>query len=251
MKITILGCGSSHGCPVLACKCKTCSSESSYNKRTRSSIIINQNNKTILVDFGPDIKSQLINNKIDHLDAVICTHPHFDHIAGLGDLKAFFYKSQASLNLYTDSRTAAALKKLYNYMFHDNNESKAFINMNIIDYETLNIEGMNFTFFDQEHGKNNSMGFRLDEFVYSNDVTDFPEISKKHLKNIKYWVVDCIDYKKTLAHSGLEQVINWNEIYKPEFVYLTNLSHKIEYHEFIKKIPNNFKACFDGLQIDI
>lgn len=251
MEITVLGCGSSLGCPVIACKCKICLSESSYNKRTRSSIIINKNNKTILVDFGPDIKNQLINNNIQHLDGVICTHAHFDHIAGLDDLKVFSYKSKMPLNLYTDERTAKILNKLYYYIFQKNGEYGPFLKINIIEYKTYNIEDIDISFFDQEHGKNRSMGIRVDDFVYSNDVTNFPQNSEKYLSNIKYWLLDCIDYKKTSAHSGLEEVIFWNKKYKPKFIYLTNLSHNIEYHKFSIILPANIKASFDGLKIPL
>jgi phosphoribosyl 1,2-cyclic phosphate phosphodiesterase len=250
MEITILGCGSSLGCPVIKCKCLVCTSENSYNKRQRSSIVIKKNNKTILVDFGPDIKNQLVCNNIENIDAVICTHAHYDHIAGLTDLKVYSFEENKKLNLYSEKITLDFLTLSNPHIF--SSDSKVdFIKNEIEPYHIYEIADINISFFNQIHGLSTSLGFRIGNFVYSNDLTDFPKISKSYLNNIDIWVLDCIGPKKTKGHCGLDEVLFWREQFKPKKIYLTNLSHEIDYFEFQKKLPANIKLCHDNLKLDI
>ena len=247
LKITILGCSSSLGVPLIGCDCDICSSDSEYNKRTRSSIYIDDGTDTMLIDFGYDIKNQLIRENIKKITGTILTHKHADHVSGIDDLRIFSFIQQMPLDIFTDHETAKILENLYGYLFTNN-----YLKINPLDFfAKFSIGSINIQLFKQHHGAIDSLGVRIGDFVYSSDVSDFPEESKKYLQNIKVWVVDCFDYKSNYAHSGLDKILYWNKIYNPAEILLTNLSHYIDYYEISKALPNNIKPLYDGYKINI
>ena len=244
--ITILGCGASLGAPVLACDCRICTSDSPFNKRSRPSILISNGDKNILVDFGVDVRMQLIREKISKLDAAILTHNHADHVNGIDDLRVFGFNTKTPLPLYSDASTIDAISKRYKYMI----DEKRLEMKNLDAYETLQtIAGIDIQFSEQDHYTMKSLGLRIGDFVYSNDLIRYPASSEKFLKNVQTLVIDCMDYKSALSHSGLDQVLLWNEQYKPEFIWLTNMSHTIDYNEIQQHLPANIKPLYDGQKI--
>lgn len=256
MRAIILGCGSSVGVPIIGCKCLTCTSTISYNNRTRSAIIIEHNNQNLLIDFGPDIRQQLLREAISSIDCAILTHDHGDHVNGIDDLKIFSYRSKSPFNLYSDNLTLNSVAKRFHYMFHSSNPDDFWgvnkIRPHEIDYfKESEIAGINVQFFKQNHGKISSLGLRIKDFVYSNDVIEFPSESKIFLNNIETWVLDCISYDNTDAHAGLQKVLEWYEEFKPSKIILTNMSHKIDYYDIQKSLPKNIVPAYDGLKIEI
>jgi len=246
LEITILGCGASLGVPVLACKCRICMSTDPYNKRARPSILISKADKNILVDFGLDVRMQLMRENITSLDAAILTHDHADHVGGIDDLRVFGYDTDDALSIYSDPKTIDIISNRYNYMIKEKR-----IKMSKLDgYESIhNIAGVDIQFFEQDHYSMKSLGLRIGDFVYTNDVIAYPVESEKFLMNAKTCVIDCMDYTSTLAHFGLDKVLLWNEKYRPEFVWLTNMSHTIDYFEIQKQLPSNMKPLYDGQKI--
>ena len=248
IEVTILGSGASLGVPVLGCSCRTCLSGDRFNTRSRPSIVISKNQRNVLVDFGFDIKAQLMREKIYSLECAILTHDHADHVGGIDELRVFSHLQGNPLPIYTDSRTVDIISNRYRYMINE----KRFTPHELSDFECLvNLADIDIEFFRQHHGSIDSLGIKIGDFVYSNDVIAFPDESEKYLQNMKYWVVDCMDYTSTSAHSGLDKVLEWNEIYKPEFIYLVNMSHNIDYYEIQSKIPANIKPAYDGLKLQI
>lgn len=247
-EVVILGCGASLGVPVLTCKCKVCTSQSPYNKRSRPSILITNNHKNILVDFGMDVRMQLMRENITILDAAILTHDHADHVGGIDELRVFSYYTGVPVPLYSDAHTIDIISARYEYMLHE----KRVEMHKLPDFETIqNIAGIDIQFFRQDHYSMDSLGLRIGDFVYSNDVIEYPEESEKFMMNAKTWVIDCMDYTSTKAHSGLEQVLLWNEQYRPESVWLTNMSHTIDYFEILEHVPSNIKPAHDGMRIKV
>lgn len=245
LKIMILGCGSSHGVPVIGCRCKVCRSDSSYNKRRRSSILIENNKTKILVDFGFDIKDQLLDANISSLDAAILTHDHADHVAGIDNLRVFKYLSGKALPIYMDVNTAKSVRERYRYMIEADE-------IQIIDYnpyDLVNIADIPVQFFLQDHGRIDSLGIRIENFVYSPDVRDFYDESIHYLNNIDTWVLDCLGYKSNHAHAGLERVLEWNEMFRPKKIYLTNMRDEIDYFDIQQELPENIRPCYDGMKI--
>ncbi|WP_253308356.1 MULTISPECIES: MBL fold metallo-hydrolase [unclassified Rickettsia] len=247
LQVTILGCGASIGVPVIGCDCNVCLSSSNYNKRTRSAIYINDENSQILVDFGYDIKYQLVREKIKALDAAILTHDHSDHVNGIDDLRVFSFIQNKPLEIFTDNATSMVLHKRYEYLF----TTGQLITKPIDFFEKIKIKTIEIQFFKQYHGAINSLGLRIGNFVYSCDVSDFPPEAKEFLKDIKIWVIDCMDYTSNINHAGLDKVLEWNEIYKPGQILLTNMRHEIDYHKITEILPSNIKPLYDGYKFTI
>ncbi len=252
MEVIILGCGFSLGCPVIACNCKICTSADKYNKRMRSAILIRDKETTILVDFGPDIKTQLLEHNITKLDAIICTHDHADHTSGIDELRVFGFNTNKPIKLFSNKITLNSLSKKHNYLFtHHEGIAPPLEQVQIHDQDLVKIGNIEIQLFKQIHGFNMSLGIRANNFVYSNDVTEFPEENKIHLRTIDCWVVDCVGYNKTTAHSGLKEVLEWDKEFRPKKIYLTNMGHELEYQELLASLPNHIKPAHDGLKIDI
>lgn len=244
--IKILGCGSSAGVPVIGCNCSVCSSTSPYNKRNRSAILVSGIDTQILVDFGFDIRHQLLKAKVHKLDGAILTHDHADHVSGIDDLRIFYYLSNSPLKIYTDFNTGNKIKNRYHYLF-DNN----LLELSSIDfYSKVRIKNLELQFFKQNHGNIDSLGIRIADFVYSNDIINFPEESEQFLKNINTWVLDCVDYISTNIHSGLDKVLKFNQKYQPQKILLINMSHTIDYYAILEKLPANIKPLYDGFTIN-
>jgi phosphoribosyl 1,2-cyclic phosphate phosphodiesterase len=248
MEVKILGCGASLGVPVLACNCNVCASHSMYNKRLRPSILIRNNDTQILVDSGPDIKRQLMREQITQLDAVILTHDHADHVSGLDELRVFSFFNKEPLKIYTDYNTARRIMAKFGYMA----DEKKITMHELEDFTTeVQINSINLQFFRQHHGVIDSLGIKLNKFVYSNDVIEYPISSEKFLYNLEDLVIDCMDYTSTKAHSGLDKVLEWNKKYQPKRMWLTNMSHSIDYQEIKTHLPNNIKPLYDQKIIKI
>ena len=248
LEITILGCGASLGVPVLTCKCNTCLSNDPHNKRARPSILISKGDTNVLVDFGLDVRMQLMRENINRLDAAILTHDHADHVGGIDDLRVFGYDAGTPLPIYSDAKTIDIISNRYNYMIKE----KRITMHKLPGFECMhNIAGVDIQFFEQDHYSMKSLGLRIGDFVYTNDVIEYPESSDKFLSGAKTWVIDCMDYTSTLAHFGLDKVLECAEKYKPEFVWLTNMSHTIDYFEIQKQLPDNIKPLYDGQRISI
>lgn len=247
LEIDILGCGSSLGVPVIGCKCKVCKSDSIYNKRLRSSIIIKKAETKILVDFGFNIKEQLIRANIDNLDAAILTHDHADHVSGMDDLRVFSFINGKPLDIFVEETIAPTIFHRYEYLFKANR-----LKMNLIkNFQELVIGNIKLQFFLQIHGAIQSLGIRVDDFAYSCDVSAIVPESEKYLYNLNSWIVDCIDYDPNANHAGLSTIMEWDKKYKPEKIYLTNMSHKIDYHKIITELPKHIAPLYDGFKIGL
>lgn len=246
-EITILGCGSSWGVPVIGCKCAVCKSDSPYNKRNRSSILVESRNTKILVDAGFDIRHQLIKFGIDKIDAVIITHDHADHVFGVDDLRIFHDLHNMEVALYTDHKTMHALQQKFSYLFNRD----VFKIHEISFYDKVSIGDIDLQFFRQDHGVMDSLGMRVQNIIYTNDVKRYPEETEKYLYDSDTWIVDCVDYKSTATHVGLDTVLEWQKKYKPKNMYLTNMSHDIDYFKIQERLPDNIYPSYDGMKIKV
>jgi phosphoribosyl 1,2-cyclic phosphate phosphodiesterase len=242
IKIKILGCGSSLGVPVIGCSCNVCSSTAPYNKRLKSALLISHFDKNVLIDFGQDIRQQLLRENVKKIDHAILTHIHSDHASGIDDLRPFhLVNGLPPLDIYSDKFTFDMFKIRFPYL--DNAE---YFKRIIVDsYDQRIIGGLNFQFFKQNHGNINSLGVRIGNFAYANDLIEFYKESYKYLYNLDILIIDCISYKSTKTHSGLEKVLIWREKFKPKLIYLTNMSHGIDYFEIQKILPENVKPLYD------
>lgn len=248
VKVTVLGCGASLGVPVIGCECDICISDSPYNKRTRSSILFTKNKQNVLVDFGLDVRNQLIRENIKMLHSAILTHDHADHICGIDDLRVFRRNRDSPLPIYTDAHTADIVRDRYRYMLHEDH-----INLvDLPDFEcNQKIAGIDIQFFRQNHRNIDSLGIRIGDFVYSNDVIKYYDESHQYMENAEIFLLDCIDYTSTDAHFGLDDVLKIVERYQPKQTYLINMSHNLDYFKLQKELPDNVQPAYDGMSFEV
>lgn len=252
MKYTILGCGGSNGVPEIGCGCSVCHFKNIKNNRTRVSILVESKNTKILVDTSTDLRQQAINNKIKHVDAVLYTHDHSDHVAGIDDIK-LLSKDKLPIPAYMDERTYSYLSQRFAYIFKQFNplyppRLEPYI---IKPNEKFLIGDIEIQSFLQIHGSINSLGFRFGNLAYSTDLNNLPELSYKLVEGIEVWILDCVRYYWLPSHAYLERVLNWIARVKPKLTILTHMSHAMEYEELKSILPSHIIPAYDGMVINI
>jgi phosphoribosyl 1,2-cyclic phosphate phosphodiesterase len=248
--ITILGCGGSDGVPQIGCDCSVCKSNDQKNFRTRSSVLVEIDSFKILIDAGPDLRQQALREGIDSLDAVLLTHSHYDHIAGVGDLKLFM-KGNLPIPLYADPTTINIVEGNFKYAFH----SSSKLYPKVLSKNSFNgpfsMIGCNLPIepFRQRHGKSYSYGFRIGDFAYSTDLDLLDDSGYQTIVGVKVWVVDCMRYYKSPTHFSLDDTIEAILRVRPTQAIITHMSHEIDYNLLSAILPNNIKLGFDTMKI--
>jgi len=254
MKITFLGTGTSQGVPVIGCNCKVCQSEDEKDKRLRVSVLLETKDKTIVIDSGPDFRQQLLRENVQKLDAVVFTHEHKDHTAGLDDVRAFNYKQKKPMEVYAHSRVQESLKLEFSYIFAENKypgvpEVKL---INIGKETTFNIGSLCFNPIEVYHYKLPVLGFRIGEFTYITDAKTIKEEEKQKFKNTEVLVINALRREEHISHLNLKQALNLIEEINPKKAYLTHISHLFDTHENIQKeLPKNVFVAHDGLNFKL
>jgi len=257
LKVKILGCGASGGVPMIGCNCATCLSDNPKNKRNRASIIIEKAGKSLLIDAGPDLRYQCLQNSIKSVDAVLITHDHADHVSGMDDLKAFNIIRNASLPIYSDASTIKFLHQRFGYAFSEMKTGAAtwykpqFDAIEIDGNDEFTLGDMHIKTFWQGHGYGRSLGVRVGDFAYSTDLNHLDEDALSCLMNLQVWVVDCLRYHKAPTHAHLDMTLEWIARLKPERAILTHMSHEIDYDEIIAKLPFGVVPAYDGMVIEL
>jgi phosphoribosyl 1,2-cyclic phosphate phosphodiesterase len=259
-KVTILGCGTSTGVPILGCNCKVCQSTDLRNKRLRTSILIESTHKyKILIDTTPDLRAQLIREKIQMLDAVIITHDHADHVHGMDDLRTYAFKSP--LNVYTNRETAQKLSSKFPYIFQ---REKVFANKTILGggipllnlaEVTLgkNLIGQEYLeFLELPHGHTNTLGIIHSKCAYLTDLNEISDDQLNYLENscLELLIIDCLRYKPHTTHLHLDKTLKYVEKISPKLTVLTHLGHELDYvdlsYQLRKRGTKNVFPAYDG-----
>lgn len=254
MKLTFLGTGTSQGVPVIACDCDVCLSPDFRDKRLRSSVIITINNLNYLIDCGPDFRQQMLREKVQDIRAILFTHEHKDHIAGMDDVRAFNFKHQKDMDVYCDMNVQKALLREFPYVFSDNRyPGVPEVNIHQINSnKAFNIDGNLFTPIRVMHYKLPVLGFRVNDLTY---LTDAKTISRKEIEKIKgtrVLVVNALRISQHISHFNLKEALGFINEIKPEVAYLTHVSHLMGRTEDVeKKLPNKVMLAYDGLKVDI
>ncbi|CAL7962234.1 phosphoribosyl 1,2-cyclic phosphate phosphodiesterase [Alphaproteobacteria bacterium] len=244
----ILGCGGSDGVPQIGCKCDTCTSTDPRNKRTRASIMIVSPQINLLVDTSPDLRWQALQNNITAIDGVLYTHAHFDHIAGINDVKCLS-RTRAPIPVFADNDTAQSLLHTFGYMFEKNKTLyRALMHLNIFDGPFC-IKDVTITPFPQQHVTCTSYGFRFGNLAYSTDVCEFTEVAYKILDGVDIWIIDCMRYCHAPTHCNFEKTLQLVAKVKPKLAILTHMAHDIQYSEISKLLPPNIIPGYDGMEI--
>lgn len=255
MKIRFLGTGTSQGVPVIACDCHVCQSSDTKDKRLRSSILIElEEGQHIVVDTGPDFRYQMLRDNVQHLDAILMTHSHKDHIAGLDDVRAFNYKQHQSISIYANLPTLESLQREFYYAF----SSIKYPGVPQLELEEIS-SGKAFHLFGQEimpievmHYKMPVLGFRIGNFAYVTDAKTVSEESIKLLEGVEFLVVNALQEMAHISHFTLEEALAFIDKIGPKTAYLTHISHRFGTHDYIQsKLPAHVKVAHDQLTIEV
>ena len=254
MKLTFLGTGTSQGVPVIACDCNVCLSPDIRDKRLRSSVMITIDNLNYLIDCGPDFRQQMLRENIQDIRAILFTHEHKDHVAGMDDVRAFNFKHQKDMDVYCDQNVQKALFREFSYIFSDNKyPGIPTVNIHKINSKiSFDIDGNLFTPIEVMHYKLPVLGFRVNDLTY---ITDAKTISRKEIEKIKgtrVLVVNALRIREHISHFNLKEALSFINEVKPEVAYLTHVSHLMGRTEDVEKqLPDQVMLAYDGLKVDI
>ncbi len=253
MKITFLGTGTSQGIPVIGCDCEVCHSKDSMDKRLRTSILLEVNGKTFIVDTGPDFRQQMLREEVHNLDGVIYTHEHRDHVAGLDDVRPINFLQQKPLELYGEERLLEALKQMLPYAFKENKyPGVPDLNLNQIVNREFTVEGVEFLPIRVYHYKLPVFGFRVGDFTYITDANYIPEEEKEKITGSKYIVLNTLRKKKHVSHFSLSEALELVNEFSPRKAYLIHMSHQMGFHEKVNaELPEHIDLAYDGLSFEV
>ena len=254
LKFIILGCGSSVGVPRIDGVWGKCKKKNIKNIRTRCSAAIIKGANAILIDTSPDIKTQILSNKIKNISSVLFTHEHADQTNGLFELRPFFWKKNKLINVYGNLKTINHLKESQEYLFKKVGIYPPIVKSNIIKskfYLGKKEEKISFKTIQVSHGVTNSVVYIFNKLAYISDSNDLSIINLKVLKNLKYLILDCLKLQKHPTHFNLNEAIFIHNKLKPDRTILTNLHHDLDYDYLLRKLPKNVLPAYDGLSLKL
>lgn len=253
IRITFLGTGTSIGVPIISCDCAVCSSLNTKDKRLRTSIMISYRDKNIVVDCGPDFRMQMLNAQVKDLEAILLTHEHRDHIAGLDDVRAFNYIQKKTIHLYLSEQVLKNVKIEFPYIFNPGSyQGGPKLDLhNLID-EEFQVAGLTIIPLPVMHSELPVFGFRIGDFSYITDANFIPEKTIEKLNGTKVLVLNALRKRKHPSHFCLSEALEMIEKIKPEKAYLTHLGHYIGLHDEVNSsLPANVELAYDGMQIEL
>ncbi len=253
LTITFLGTGTSGGVPMIGCDCAVCTSDNKKDKRLRSSILVQSSTTNLVVDTTPDFRTQMLRENVKKLDAVIFTHPHKDHIAGLDDIKAFNFFQKKAVEVYANKLTEESLRREFYYIFAEKKyPGIPDINLHTITDKPFMVGDIPVIPILVYHLKMPVLGFRFGNFTYITDANRIDEEEKEKLKGSTILVVNALRKKEHISHFNLEEAIDLVQELKIPEAYFTHISHQLGLHDEIEKeLPTNMHLAYDGLQINI
>jgi len=253
MRITFLGTGASHGIPVIGCNCEICLSENIKDQRLRSSIYIETGNNNLIIDSGPDFRQQMLREKIIKIDAVLLTHEHKDHTAGLDDVRAFNYLMKKAMCIYAENRVLDSIKQEYAYVFSDDKyPGIPELKLHPVNSYPFEINGESIIPIRAFHNLLPIFGYRIHNFAYLTDAKNILDHEKEKLKNLNVLVLSALRVKPHIAHMGLDEVLDLIKDLNPAKTYLTHISHmQYNYNEIKKHLPAHVEPAYDGLTIEV
>ncbi|MBL7856189.1 MAG: MBL fold metallo-hydrolase [Cyclobacteriaceae bacterium] len=253
MKVTFLGTGTSQGVPVIGCPCAVCQSLDFRDKRFRTSIHIEHSKKSIVIDTGPDFRQQMLREQINRLDAVIFTHAHRDHTAGLDDVRAYNFMQQQNMPVYGTKATLDQLKMEYAYAFSkESYPGIPRLDLHEIDDQTFQIDGLSFIPLPVKHLNMPVLGFRLGRFSYITDANFIFDETLEKLQGTEVLVLNALQRERHISHFNLQEAITMVEKIKPKRTYFTHISHKLGLHAKVdKELSPGMMLAYDGLQLEL
>ncbi|WP_445714294.1 MBL fold metallo-hydrolase [Flavobacterium sp.] len=254
MKVYFLGTGTSQGIPVIGSQHSVCLSSDDKDKRLRVSVWIETDNNSFVIDCGPDFRQQMLTSKCPKIDALLFTHEHADHTAGLDDIRPFFFK-QGAIAIYAHARVLKNLEKRFDYIFQTENKypgAPSVIENEVINNIPFLVNNEVVIPINAYHGSLQVFGYRIQNFVYLTDVKTIETSEIDKIKNCEVLVVNCLREEQHATHFNLEEVLHFISLVQPKTTYLTHISHLFGFHEEIQnKLPENVFVAYDNLEINL
>lgn len=256
MKITILGCGASGGVPLIGPNWGTCDPTNPRNRRRRASILVEDNNTSILVDASPDCRIQLLDADVSRLDGVIFTHAHADHCHGIDDLRWICNSMKAPLEAYSDQGCFEEMTRRFEYAFkaYDSGKDRYFSRPVLNWHEmadAFEVGEISVSAYEQDHGYSKTQGLRFGKAAYSTDVVALDDHAFEVLAGVDTWIVGCLREEEHPTHANLETVLGWAERLAPRRVIITHMCHMLDYEALKAKLPAGIEPAYDGMVLDI
>lgn len=257
LNIVFLGTGTSQGVPVIGCDCEVCLSNEEKDKRLRSSILITSDKGTqITIDAGPDFRTQMLNERVKYLDAILVTHAHRDHVSGLDDVRSYNYLQQSPMPIFANKYAIESIKNEFSYAFAQvKYPGLPEFDLQEIDVEkptTIKIKELDIIPIEVMHFKLPILAYRIGDFAYITDAKTISEKEKQKLKGVKHLVVNALRKEEHFSHFSLSEALNLIAELQPEKAYLTHISHFLgKDKEISKELPKNVQLAYDGLKIRI
>ncbi len=258
MQVTMLGCGTSVGVPSLGqAGWGRCNPNNPKNRRGRCALLVQKAGFNLLIDAGPDIRNQLLAVGNPRIDAVLITHTHSDHTAGMDDLRTFYWPDEVKIPIYGTAESLDDLNNRFRYLFSKSAKSPSYFvpslkAMTIAADSEMTLGGIDIKILLQHHGRTDSLGFVFDGKVgYSTDVSEIPEYNFAHLMGLDLWIVESLREREHQAHAHFARTFGWIERCQPKRAILTHLGLEADYDEVLALCPKGVEPGFDGLSFTL
>ena len=253
-KVTFLGTGTSQGIPVIGSKHPVCLSDDLKDKRLRVSVLLEIKDKTYVIDCGPDFRQQMLQHQVEKLDAILITHEHSDHTAGLDDIRPFYFR-QGAISFYTTIEVFAALKKRFGYIFETHNKypGAPTISQHVVSKkQPFLLDDTLVTPVEALHNTLPVLGYSMEGFTYLTDVKTMAHDEIEKIKGTKVLVINALRHEPHPSHLNLEEALAFIDKVKPHRAYLTHISHHLGFHQRVQEtLPENVFLAYDGLTIEL
>lgn len=252
MKITFLGTGTSQGVPVIGCRCEVCLSENTCDKRLRSSVMIEHEGKIAVIDSGPDFRQQMLRENVTRLDALIFTHEHKDHIAGLDDIRAFNFIMKRKVDIYATERVQQAIKREFPYIFDEiKYPGIPEINLHTITGKPFTAAGIEFVPVEVSHYLLPVFGYRIGDFTYITDAKRIAAEEKKKIHGCHTIVINALRHEHHVSHFTLQEAVDLLLELECKQGWLTHISHQLGRHNDVNRmLPEHIRCAYDGLKLE-
>jgi phosphoribosyl 1,2-cyclic phosphate phosphodiesterase len=253
LNVTFLGTGTSQGVPVIGCTCDVCQSLDFRDKRLRSSVHLEVDGQSFVIDTGPDFRQQMLRENIKRLDAVIFTHAHRDHTAGLDDVRAYNFLQHMHMPVYGTAETLRQLRQDFAYIFEaENYPGLPRLDLRTISEEPFTINSVNVIPIPVTHLQLPVLGFRIGNFAYITDANAIPDASYEKLSGVNTLVLNALQHDHHISHFNLQEAIHVVKKINPVKAYFTHISHKLGLHKIVQEsLPENISLAYDGLTLQL